>query len=76
LFLFGGFPKNVTEKMALVYTFDTQSNSWSVPKTIGVGVDKYVLTGIVDYNGKMYLFGGYNDESLNDMLILDTINLN
>ncbi len=67
--------------MALVYTFDTQSNSWSVPKTIGVGVDKYALTGIIDYNGKMYLFGGYNSNymylnDLNDMLILDTINLN
>jgi len=63
--------------MALVYTFDTQSNSWSVPKITGNTIArKYYLTGIIDYNGKMYLFGGYNGTRSNDMLILDTINLN
>ena len=29
--------------------------------------------GIIDYNGKMYLWSGYG--GTNDMLILDTINL-
>ncbi len=65
--------------MDLIYTYDIQSNSWSVPKTTGdITASKYDLTGIIDYNGKMYLFGGYdvNDVAVNDMLILDTINLN
>ena len=34
--------------------------------------------GIIDYNGKMYLWGGTDSDYgnyLNDMLILDTINL-
>ncbi|CAG8758989.1 8407_t:CDS:2, partial [Funneliformis caledonium] len=35
------------------------------------------LKGIVDYNGKMYLFGGQSKKiTVNDMLILDTMNLN
>jgi len=76
LFLYGGTPLNTTEKMDLVYTFDGKTNLWSVPETIGVGVDKHSLTGIVDYHGKMYLFGGYDDKESNDMLIFDTINLN
>jgi len=77
LFLFGGNPLNDNETMDLVYTFDTQSNSWSVPKTTSDTIArKYYLTGIIDYNGKMYLFGGYNGTRSNDMLILDTINLN
>src|SRR6266498_5778972 len=78
LFLFGGIPLNDNETMDLVYTFDTQSNSWSVPKTTSDTIArKYYLTGIIDYNGKMYLFGGYNNGTyVKDMLILDTINLN
>ncbi len=76
LFLYGGLTQN--NATDLVYTFDTQSNLWSVPKTTGDIVDKKGgLTGIVDKNRKMYLFGGYNGfKYLNDMLILDTINLN
>jgi len=75
LFLYGGFSN---ETMDLVYTFDTNTNSWSVPKTIGKNIDsKGSLTGIVNDDRKMYLFGGHDgNETLNDMLILDTINLN
>ncbi len=58
LFLYGGIPNNDIETMDLVYTFDTQSNSWSAPKIMSENiVNKRFLTGIVDYNGKMYLFG-------------------
>ncbi|CAI2187383.1 5061_t:CDS:2, partial [Funneliformis geosporum] len=40
-------------------------------------IKKRSLIGIVDYNGNMYLFGGTSSElgTLNDMMILDTINL-
>ncbi len=73
LFLYGGTPD--IGKMDLVYTFDTETNSWNVLKTIGENIDsKKYLTGIVN-DRKMYLFGGYNGiEDINDMLILDTIN--
>ncbi|PKY54983.1 galactose oxidase [Rhizophagus irregularis] len=39
---------------------------------------KYGLTGVIDYNGKFYLWGGAtsNITLINDMLVLDTINLN
>ncbi|RIA88181.1 hypothetical protein C1645_826777 [Glomus cerebriforme] len=79
LFLYGGFTTDQT--MALVYIFNPQSNSWSIPKITGVNtVRKDSLTGI-NYNGKMYLWGGcsrdLNNNCVfeNDMLILDTINL-
>src|SRR5215213_7037542 len=39
LFLYGGL--NFTE-MELVYTFDPQSNSWSIPKTTGVNIIRKV----------------------------------
>ena len=67
LFLYGGI-SNVT--MAPVYTFDPQSNSWMIPIITGnppfPGIDD---TGIIDYNGKMYILGDSN------MVIIDTINL-
>ncbi|RIA79410.1 hypothetical protein C1645_840758 [Glomus cerebriforme] len=78
LFLYGGFTSDQT--MALVYTFDIQSNTWSIPRLTGINnnIRKYDLIGI-NYNGKMYLWGGkFYDGSpnfVNDMLILDTINL-
>ncbi|CAG8704986.1 1661_t:CDS:2, partial [Funneliformis caledonium] len=77
LFLYGGHNVNNEVTMSLAYTFDTQSNSWSIPKIAGNDVlRKDNLKGIVDDNGKMYLFGGSsNDTDYNDMLILDTINL-
>ncbi len=76
LFIYGGFLFNETD---LVYTFDTKTNSWSVPKIIDDTIPKKAfITGIVDYNGKMYLFGGNNDNNTrsNDMLVLNTVNLN
>jgi hypothetical protein len=79
LFLYGGNSTDDTIAK-LVYTFDTQSNTWSAPSITGYNtIRKIFSTGIVDYNGKMYLFGGFivdNLNSVNDMLILDTINLN
>ncbi|GBC04885.1 hypothetical protein RclHR1_05920005 [Rhizophagus clarus] len=76
LFLYGGTSVTVME---LVYVFDPQSNSWSIPKpTGGIPIKKRELTGIIDHKGIMYLWGGFidfNTSTLNDMLILDTINL-
>ena len=69
--------------MALVYTFDPQSNMWSTPNIASAGTiitRKMTLLGIIDYKGKMYLWGGDDpilyDTNYNDMFILDTINLN
>ncbi|CAG8704973.1 1660_t:CDS:2, partial [Funneliformis caledonium] len=46
-------------------------------KIHGIIIRKDNLKGIVDYNGKMYLFGGQSKKIIvNDMLILDTMNLN
>ncbi|GBC10142.1 hypothetical protein RclHR1_09380002 [Rhizophagus clarus] len=73
LFLYGGNSSVTT--MELVYAFDPQSNSWSIPKiTGGIPARKHDLTGIIDHKGLMYLWGGSTDTTLNDMLILDTIN--
>ena len=58
LFLYGGFG---IKEPDLVHAFDTKTNSWSVPKTMGGTLIS--LTGIVDYNGKMYLFSGYNGQN-------------
>ncbi|RIA79619.1 hypothetical protein C1645_840277 [Glomus cerebriforme] len=79
LFLYGGITYDQT--MALVYTFDSKSDSWSIPKITGVNtIRKTTLTGI-NHDGKMYLWSGCDNKVLdscvfvNDMLILDTINL-
>ena len=77
LFLYGGFPYLQNETMSLVYTFDTQTNLWTIPTIAGeiYTTRKGGLTEIIDH-GKMYLWGGFNgSEGTNDMLILDTINL-
>ena len=80
LFLYGGFSNDASDaSMALVYTFDPQSNTWSTP-TIASSINinrKEALLGIIDYNGKMYLWGGNsnNGNDLNYMFILDTIYL-
>ena len=74
LFLYEGDDQTTN----LIYTFDPQNNSWSIPKiTGGFGTKKIILTGIVNDNGKMYLWAGtnHNLQDQNDMLILDTINL-
>ncbi|CAI2173728.1 16440_t:CDS:1 [Funneliformis geosporum] len=80
LFLYGG--KNDKGDLELVYSFDTKSNSWSIPTLVGNGDNikkKHNVKGIVDDNGKMYLFSGNDKDRItfyDDMLILDTINLN
>uniref|UniRef100_U9U1M0 Galactose oxidase n=1 Tax=Rhizophagus irregularis (strain DAOM 181602 / DAOM 197198 / MUCL 43194) TaxID=747089 RepID=U9U1M0_RHIID len=57
--------------------FDTQSNSWSKMVEDSYVSRKRSLSVVVDYDRKMYLFGGWliNNEYTNDMFILDTINL-
>src|SRR6266542_440207 len=78
LVLFGGFPLNFNETMTFIYTFNAKTNLWrNVSQMSENIVNKGSLTGIADYNGKMYLFDGASMVTeLNDMLILDTINLN
>ncbi|CAG8514386.1 1360_t:CDS:2 [Funneliformis caledonium] len=78
LFLYVGIPYDNTEAMALIYAFDTRSYSWGIPKMSDVTIGrKDNLKGIVDDNGKMYLFGGHTsvDDYRNDMIIFDTLNL-
>ncbi|CAI2176601.1 15544_t:CDS:2 [Funneliformis geosporum] len=77
LILYGGIQHKGVE-MALVYKYDTQNNSWSVPITTGYNVTRKAnLKGVVNVSAKMYLFGGSSDKILlNDMLIIDTINYN
>ncbi|CAB4399942.1 unnamed protein product [Rhizophagus irregularis] len=77
LFLYGGFTDVLT--MALVYTFDPQHSVWNSQEITGINtIRKSSLTGVIDYNGKFYLWGGERDVNgvyvINDMLILDTIN--
>ncbi|CAG8624528.1 5225_t:CDS:2 [Rhizophagus irregularis] len=78
LFLYGGGTTGpIRQIMASVYTFDSQSIVWSIPKIAEVNtIRKWGLTGVIDYNGKVYLWGGKmtNEVFSNDMLILDTIN--
>ncbi|PKY48536.1 hypothetical protein RhiirA4_464166 [Rhizophagus irregularis] len=77
LFLYGGFSNDPT--MALVYTFDSQHIVWNPQKITGIDTinRKYKLTGVMGFNGKFYLWGGGTDNGIvNDMLILNTINLN
>ncbi|GES99185.1 hypothetical protein GLOIN_2v1779981 [Rhizophagus clarus] len=75
LFFYGG-DKHVTD---FVYTFNSQSNSWSIPKITGdIPINKYEMTGIIDHKGIMYLWSGAkiaDRTDVDDMLILDTINL-
>ena len=59
--------------MPLVYTFDPQSNTWSnttIASSINVN-RKSSLLGIIDYNGKMYLWGGMIDNGV--MVFIQTI---
>ncbi|RGB41043.1 hypothetical protein C1646_686331 [Rhizophagus diaphanus] len=75
LFLYGGFTNVST--MALVYTFDPQHIVWNSQEITGINaIRKSSLTGVMDYNGKFYLWGGVTSNSIivNEMLILDTIN--
>jgi N-acetylneuraminic acid mutarotase len=78
LFLYGGVSASA-ENMALVYTFDTQSNLWQIPKTTGAPpMIKRLVNPAIDDNGLIYLFGGSTVNPLtyfNDMPILNSINL-
>jgi hypothetical protein len=75
LFLYGGITSN--PEMELVYTFDSHSVGWSIPKITGINTDrKCCLTAIVNNDGRAYLWSGYTGTDYpNDMFILDTINL-
>uniref|UniRef100_U9U221 Galactose oxidase n=1 Tax=Rhizophagus irregularis (strain DAOM 181602 / DAOM 197198 / MUCL 43194) TaxID=747089 RepID=U9U221_RHIID len=76
LFLYGG--DSYDQTMALVYTFDSRSIVWSIPKITGFNpARRSGLTGIINNDGRMYLWSGGNDTVYvtNEMLILDTINL-
>ncbi|PKK60369.1 hypothetical protein RhiirC2_856887 [Rhizophagus irregularis] len=76
LFLYGGDSSDQT--MALVYTFDSRSIVWSIPKITGFNpARRSGLTGIINNDGRMYLWSGGNDTVYvtNEMLVLDTINL-
>jgi hypothetical protein len=78
LFLYGGHSADQT--MALVYTFNSHSIVWSIPKIAGINpTRKARLTGIINNDGKMYLWSGDSkgneDIFVDDMLILDTKNL-
>ncbi|GBB96541.1 hypothetical protein RclHR1_02780004 [Rhizophagus clarus] len=77
LFLYGGFSTDPT--MSLVYTFDPQHVIWNPQIITGTNtaVSRWDLTGVMDNNGKFYLWGGTEpgNSIVNDMLILDTINL-
>ncbi|PKY25634.1 galactose oxidase [Rhizophagus irregularis] len=77
LFLYGGFTND--PKMALIYTFDPLHSVWNSQEIVGINntIRRQSLTGVIDYNGKFYLWGGTtsNDIIVNEMLILNTINL-
>ncbi|CAG8438914.1 8347_t:CDS:2 [Funneliformis caledonium] len=75
LFLYGGTSNG--DNMELVYTFDTQMNSWNVPAITGNVIRKTNLCASVDALGKIYYFGGFSFTDSSDVLdfvILDTIN--
>jgi N-acetylneuraminic acid mutarotase len=78
LFIYGGF-SNIVNDLNLVYTYNTQNDSWIIPHILyNFNISsKRNLDAITDYNGKIYLFGGTSDKLgvSNDMIILDTINL-
>ncbi|EXX69140.1 uncharacterized protein OCT59_011319 [Rhizophagus irregularis] len=72
LFICGGVGNISADKVELVYTFNTQSSSWTTPVTTGVIPILFDASiGIIDYNGKMYFWDGIGDI----IAILDTKNL-
>jgi hypothetical protein len=74
IILYGGVNRTT---MQLIYAFDPNSETWSTPTITGIApARKEYLTGVADYNGKMFLWGGMaNGNSVNDMVILDTVDL-
>ncbi|GBB84241.1 hypothetical protein RclHR1_10870002 [Rhizophagus clarus] len=78
LFLYGGEALNDQSLSNLVFTYDTQYNTRMTPIITGTPpIGKISITPVIDYNGLIYLFGGYSTDSIytNDMFILDSINL-
>jgi N-acetylneuraminic acid mutarotase len=78
LFLYGGKPTSPESIMNLIYRFNPQSNSWIIPYIVGEKpAIRFDLTGIINNDGKSYLFGGRDLDNFikNEMIILDTINL-
>ncbi|RIA89129.1 hypothetical protein C1645_825254 [Glomus cerebriforme] len=69
--------ENINPELKFIYTFDSQKKIWDTPPISGNNVPKKdSLIGIINYDRKMYLFGGFAGTfPSNDMLILDTINL-
>ncbi|CAB4414089.1 unnamed protein product [Rhizophagus irregularis] len=77
IFLCGGY--TFGKMTALVYTFNTRTSSWGIPKIAGViAIRQASLKGIMAPNEKIYLFGGFSSRGdyANDMIILDTVKLN
>jgi hypothetical protein len=62
LFIYGGVNITAFAKMESVYTFNPQSNSWSIPI---VPDDNFVIydapMGIIDLIGKIYIWDGMGD---------------
>ena len=82
LFLYGGYTPE-DDKMSLVYMYNPQSNTWSTPTIANAAgvIRTKEMAGVVDHNGKMYIFGGWTGpltasvQNVNDMIIIDTVNL-
>ncbi|CAI2179216.1 2712_t:CDS:2, partial [Funneliformis geosporum] len=85
--LFGGLMRNDLNQDAFVsnvHSFNLNSLSWSVPNVEGTPPERRrSMKGVIDNTGKIYIFGGYIDNTLgsetiiryNDMVILNTAEL-
>ncbi|CAB4376982.1 unnamed protein product [Rhizophagus irregularis] len=74
IFIYGGF-SNDENDLNLVYTYNTKSDTWIIPKILNNFniTSKKNLEAIINYNdGKIYLFGGTSYELgiSNDMILL------
>ncbi|GES90283.1 hypothetical protein GLOIN_2v1668978 [Rhizophagus clarus] len=79
LFIYGGFSTNENDLLNLVYAYNAQIDTWNTPNILNNLniISKRNVEAIIDFNGKIYLFGGTSDELglSNDLIILDMINL-
>ncbi|GET01590.1 hypothetical protein GLOIN_2v1780026 [Rhizophagus clarus] len=73
LFIGGPVGNLTVDKIELVYAFDLQSNSWSVPKITGEPpFDLFAAdSAVIDSNGMMYFWDGI----VQNVNIIDTVNL-
>ncbi|RHZ87193.1 hypothetical protein Glove_40g165 [Diversispora epigaea] len=56
-----------------VYTYDYLNSKWTTASITGDSIPaRYHMTGVIDDSGIIYMFGGENAESYNDMNTLDT----